>query len=157
MAVGVQAISLCHPSLRQGRVSSYDFSGNLKTVTLSAQPVPWKDTFHSIQVKFGQSENILSPRPHIHGRYRRDTAPLLVARTAPTAVATSSIGVLSSVSAPSTTTGNPTVTSISFPVPASTETAVATSITDDIGRQYINYPLLPSNNSALADAEGQVL
>ena len=138
-------------------VSKYAFTDESGTMTLFAQPVPWKGTFHSMQIDFKQNENGHSQGSNLHRRSYRDKAPLLTVRAPAAAVASYSVEESSGSIAPSTATGTPTLTSISFPFPESTETAVGTGITKDVGRQLINYPILPSNNSALADIEGQIL
>ncbi|KAL9120587.1 MAG: hypothetical protein Q9187_002853, partial [Circinaria calcarea] len=78
-------------------------------------------------------------------------------RVAFDAAVSGSFAMLPSVSAPSTTIGTPSLTSINFPFPTSSTTPIANSAIKDVSGQLIDYPILPSNSSLLADIEGQVL
>ena len=111
-----------------------------------------------MQVSFDRTQKGYRQRsPHIMQRYHKNLDRLLAIRVAADAEVSASVATLPSVSAPSATTGTPTLTSINFPFPTASVTPIATSAVKDVSAQLIDYPILPSNSSVLADIEGHVL
>ncbi|MCJ1251638.1 hypothetical protein MMC30_008873 [Trapelia coarctata] len=117
--------------------------------------VGWKNSFQFMKVDFGRKDTKdYNIRPHSHLR-RRDPGSLLEKREAGAASGTVS-PPLSSVLVSSTTILTPT-SNIAFPTIAGTVQATATNVVQDIGAQFINTQILPSNSTLIAAAEGLVI
>ncbi|MCJ1386213.1 hypothetical protein MMC17_009339 [Xylographa soralifera] len=135
------------------RGASYDDENN--TIELAIDLIGWNDGFHSPKVDFGRDEmQQYISRPHKHLERRTFFSSVIQDFAATTSIIPSAS--LSSIQVSSTTILTPT-SNIPFPTPASTEQPSATSIVQSIGFQLLNTQILPSNNTAAADAEGLVI
>ena len=115
----------------------------------------WKDTFHSLKVDFGCSDNqAYSIREHskLQGRSFVSSVFNNIVGTATSTVSPS----LSSVQVSSTMVLIPS-SNIAFPTPTATDQITAVSATAHIGMQALDTQILPSNNTAVADIEGQII
>lgn len=110
------------------RVSEASLHFQERLIILSVNRVPWKDTFNSMTVDFGESKDAFELRRH----------PRLEARE----VATSSSPV-SSASSFGTATAS---TTIVYPL-APTSTPKAFNATANISKQFIDTSILPADTS----------
>ena len=90
-------------------------------ITLSTFRVPWRETFDSMKLDFGESHLQLDPRQHGELRPRQ-------------------------VAASSTMTAAATSTSIAYPA-TPTSTATSVNVTENIGASYIDKAIVPPDSS----------
>ena len=135
-----------------GRVYRSSVHHESNSINFFASLVGWKDTFPFMKVAFGREyTKDYNIRPHSHLR-RRNPGSFLDFRAASNTLTPS----LSSVLVSSTTVLTPT-SNVAFPTVAGTVQATATSVVENIGMQFINTQILPSNSTLVAAAEGLVI
>jgi hypothetical protein len=134
------------------RVSEASLHLQERLIILSVNRVPWKDTFNSMKVDFGESKDNFELRRHPRLEAREvATSSLPVSSASSTHSASSihsapSMSSALSVSAPSSAGTATASTTIIYPL-APTSTPKAFNATANISKQFIDTSILPADTS----------
>ena len=133
----LERVLVTRETTNNSRVSEALLHFQERLIILSIERVPWKTTFNSMKVDFGESKDAFELRGH----------PRLEVRgAATTSSSVSSVPSVSSASLSSSPSAAATSTTVVYPL-APTSTPNAFNATANINKQFLDTSILPPDSS----------